>query len=576
MNVENPEFPALLNEVDGVFANARIAYSLTMVDRAMSRWEWARALDILSSLADKLATKDVLAAGFQELMLAASWCALCEQTDRAFEELSTLFSWHITRAWPRPKLTVVSDQERFIAQKRAQMPWDFAQIFDKAEQLNLQRSARKLAEILTEFFPDFPLAIYAAAHAQESLNRQAQPGSSECLAPREVSDKFLQSARLADKLSMPDLSRRARLRAAVSLLDAGRDIERARGLMREIDPAKLSRQNQIWYAAGLAKSPFWLDRVRAADQIIAVHHAAQLKPARFEEPDAQPSPLAADLEAAIRHLLRSAPLKLEALETDRFLELVELLSRGRQAATLRTNLGLRQYVEKFVEVPLSHAGEAAELMQRELSDAAQTAAEFCRAVDALSSDAKSTRPDADLLKKIEAVYPLASVVLRTLWAIQAADIASLATALGSLEGKLRLSDISPAELKPIGLIWPPLLSFLADLAERKEALASEASALKRVHQSTVEILTRWASSASRPTYGWWALSAHLLDHPAFEDPWPDYAALCVERALADNSPVDPALKADVLESLLYRACAHAPRAKLLTWLERLERVELSQ
>jgi hypothetical protein len=386
--------------------------------------------------------------------------------------------------------------------------------------------------------------------------------------PRSIAENFARAEDIAETLEMTEFSRRARLRGGVILLRSGDGRDEGRELLREVDPQRLGRADSLWYAVGMAHSPFWLDRVRGADQDIGLADAP--KSARKKGPQPQP----ADVEAAARCLLDSAPLQLQPLEADRLDELVDLLAAADDFTHLRANLDLRAHLDQLADLPLEQAGEAAEFMGADSSDAGRAAAHFCRILQNIFDGEAPAQPDAADLATIEEFHPLAATVITALFALATRDAAKLATALGSLEGKLRISQIQPAALKPIGLLWPSLLSYLGELrdASADAAVSVEPTTTKRITASAREIFARWIPEAPQPSYGWWKLSANLLATPEIDAPWPENAARCTLRALRDGICDDAELEARVLAKILDRAVEHAADDELLEWLEVAEKM----
>lgn len=552
-----PEFPTLLNQVDGILVNARIGFALTSIERAMTQADWPRAIELLSTLADRLSTWDVPNEGMREVLGAAAWCGVNAPRLDELPELEAIFERHAARAWPRnpgadPTGAAPANTTPGTVQS-LRTPARLAGIFDFAERRGRLRAGLEFARLLTRIFPEDPLGHYAAAHFTERMRKLGHTDLPTGTTAEQIAAQFLHADALIDAARLPGFSRRARLRAGVLLLESGADPRSGRELLRELPARDLTPGDRLAYAVGMAHSPYWLDRVRAADELIAL--------SATETPPPQ-------LHAAIRHLLAHAPLQLEALEVDRLHELLDLLGPGDDATRLRARLALRTRLEQVADQPARHADQAADIFAELTDPAAAAAADFSRAsAHILRGDAAP--PDADALQRIEAHYPLAACALRVLHAAHTRHAARLATALGELEGKLRLGAPGPRDLKPIGLIWPTLLDFLQQAHDNPDA--HDPTAHKRILASTHEILARWLPDAPRPTYGWWALSAHLLQNPALAAPWPEHAARCAERAMRDDRSDDLPLQTQVLDHLLDRAIAHAPQDQLLKWLERARR-----
>lgn len=528
-----PSFATLLDEVDGVFANARIAYSLTTVDRAMDRGEWPRALDALSGLAERLAHLVVPKSGWRELLVAAAWCAV---RGSAIEQAAPILEAHGHRAWR--------------TSSRAGMPWQLGAALEEADRRGRFAAGRELGRLVATLFPTCPLGRFAQAHFSDRMLQHGQDDP----APAELADAFEEAAGLADALDMPRLARRAKLRAGVVLLRSEVARERGRSLLRAVDTAHLSRKDALWYAVGMAHSAFWLDRVRAADQVLALAEA-DARAARGTDADTR-----ADVVTASRYLLDCAPIELQPLELDR---LEALAAEVDEAAAM---LEVRAHLEGVAAASLDRAGEAADLLDRagaEPADARRRAAvEFCRAIEGVYDGDEATIPDAASLARIGDGFPLAAAVVEALVPAANADAARLATALGDLEGRLRraAAPLSGSELKPVALLWPELLPFLRRLQEADDDV--DATTVRRIAASAAEIAARWLPKAPTPSYGWWNLAANLLACDMAEQ-----AALAARRALDDAESVDAGVEERVVVALLDRAVREADSDEMLAWLQ---------
>jgi|GEM_PF-3989702 len=553
-----PTFDTLLNEVDGIFANARIAYALTLVDRAIAHEEWAQAVELLLGLADKLARRDLPGAAWRELLWAAAWCGMRAPIFEELAQIEGIFERYATQGWPKNDTSSEGDPSA-VAQKRRAMPWDIADLFALADESEKYLNGLQFGQLIQTVFPDFPLGHYARAHFADRLLQVGHHNLPKACTPQLIARNFARTEALAENLEMPDLVRRARLRGGAILLRSGESAEQGRALLREVDARELSRADRLWYAVAMAHSSFWLDRVRAADQVIAL----SASPRRTQK---SPPRQDADLEAATRHLLGSAPMQLQPLEVDRLNELVDLLGPVDDAAHLAANLALRAHLNELADLPLTQAGEPAEQMALNSGPAGQAAADFCQILQNFFAAHAAGEPIAaanvDDLARIEGFYPLAATTLSTLFALLTRDPTKLATALGSLEGKLRITRVQPAELKPVGLIWPSLFAYLSEARENEDPTTT-----KRIVASTREIFARWVVRAPQPSYGWWSLAAQVLGCKELDDPWPQAAAQCTRRALQNGTPGNPAVETRIITTLIERAVQHADDEALREWLE---------
>ncbi len=528
-NERIPSFATLLNEVDGIFANARITYSLTTIDRAMDHGEWTRAIDMLARLADRVAGVEVPREAWRELLYAAAWFGvMADDVDAAAPILER--SSH--RAWP--------------SSRPDEMPWKLADALEEADRRGRFAAGKRLGDLVATIFPTCPLGNYAAAHFADRLHQHGQADSPAA----ERAAQFERAAQLADAVDEEALAKRAHLRAGVALLRSSTDRERGRALLRQIDPAELSRADSLWYAVGMAHSPFWLDRVRAADQVIAV-----------AEGDDEP---AQDTRGAARYLLDCAPIELQPLEIDRLDGLADELG-------IPTDLlSVRKHLEGVAAAPLARAGEAADLLAQSLaeeaSEAQLAAIEFCRAVAGIFDGDEATEPDEASIARLRDSFPIGALVVEALPAVVAGDVARLATSLGELEGRFHrdAKSFARADLKPVALLWPHLLPLIRRLDEDGDV---DATTRRRVTESTGEILARWLPDAPAPSYGWWNLAANLQACAMHEQ-----AARAARRAIDDGESVDPDLERRVIATVLDRVIRDGSPTQMLEWLERADSV----
>ncbi|QDG49656.1 hypothetical protein FIV42_02535 [Persicimonas caeni] len=528
-----PTFATLENEIDGVVANARISFALTTAQRAAEHGEWSRAVESLEKLAEKLSTWDVPREAWCELLVAAAWYAVRGSNVAA---LTPLFEGFAERAWPGPK----------HAKDRQSMPWELQEAFDEADRRGRYDAGHRLGRLVTALYPSCPLGSYATAHFAE---RNAQIHGHN-VDTAEVAADFEQAAQLADALDMPATKERALLRAGALRLRTGTGRERGRELMREVDPAHFDRPDRLWYAVGMAHSPFWLDRVRAADAVLAVAE-------QDADPDQKP---ARDTTDTAAYLLDCAPIELQPLEIDRFEALADAL--GGQAKELK----LRSHLEGIASAPATQAGEAADILAQsygdDATDAERAQIAFCRAASDLVADGEHTGLDEGTVERVRNAFPVAAKVLEVLEPAVRADAPKLATALGELEGLFRKR--GPAKrnlgaLGPIALLWPHVLPLLRELRDDEDV---DPTTVRRIEASTKEILTRWLPKAATPGYGWWALAANLLTHDL-----PDAAAQAARRALDHGESVGDDLERRVIAAILDRAVRGGEPEAMLEWLE---------
>jgi hypothetical protein len=528
-----PSFPTLESQVDGVVANARISFALTTISRTASRGEWSRAIDALSGLADKLGAWNAPATAWQEVLTAAAWYAV--QASK-IDLVAVLFETYATRAW---------------SSKTTQaMPFELAGPLELADRRGRFDAGRDLADLIDELFPTCPLGAYASAHFRE--RKRHIHGDSQDAA--HIADTFTKAAKLAETLGMHETKRRAGLRAGALLLRSGVSREQGRQLLRDIDPSELSRPDALWYAVGMAHSPFWLDRVRAADAVTTV-----------VEGDTESR---LDTLHAAGYLLDCAPIELQPLEIDRLEGLADELDVTNQRLRLRTHL------EGVASAPAARAGEAADIVAQSLGEDAtarqRASVAFCRAVADLfdepsGADRSTGGLDRSAVERIETFYPTAARVLEALEPTVDSNPQRLATSLGELEGHFRKygHKLTREDLKPIALLWPRLLPLLRDLEADDDV---DQTTRSRVVASAKDIATRWIPGAPTPGYGWWSLAANLVACEMHTQ-----AAAAAHRAIDDGESVDGELERRVIASVLDWAVREGTAEEMLEWLEVAER-----
>lgn len=530
---DRPSFEALDEAVDGIVANARLAYALTTVDRACEHGEWARAFETVAQLTRTIAPLGVTSEAWRELLSAAALFAVRADEVSA---LRPIFEDYADRAW--------SDDDT------RSMPWDLSAALDEADRLGRAEAGLVIARLIGEAFPTCPLGPMARGHFSERLHLI---GDGDEARATQIAAHFEEAADLAEALEMPQTTRRCRLRAGTLLLATGTARDRGRQLLREVPSDRLERADALWYAVGMSHSPFWLDRVRAADAILGV----------FED-DATEVP-ALDTRSAARYLIDSAPLELEALEIDRLGALIdEILERVPGAEDVRAPLELREQLGGLASAPADQADVAADILARStVSSRApdrEAAVEFCRAVaGAFESDEVDV--SAESLERIAEHFPLAASALDILSLCSNGDADRLATRLGELEGQLRRRDrhTTANELKSLGLLWGELLEFVDQI--RFGSTEVDSTTLRRIAASTAEILGRWIPDAPAPGYGWWALAANLLAAGFDRE-----AALATRRAIDDGEHVDDALENRVLAAVVDHAIEDGEPDEMRHWL----------
>jgi len=202
-----PTFDTLLNEVDGIFANARIAYALTLVDRTLAHEEWPQAVELLVGLADKLARRDLPGAAWRELLWAAAWCGMRAPIFEEVAQIETIFERYATQAWST-NFAKSAGETIASADKRRAMPWDLADLFKMADASEKHLNGLQFGHLVQTVFPDFPLGHYARAHFADRLLQVGHHNLPKACTPQLIARNFARAEALAENLEMPEFVRR--------------------------------------------------------------------------------------------------------------------------------------------------------------------------------------------------------------------------------------------------------------------------------------------------------------------------------------------------------------------------------
>lgn len=551
-------FEVLEDDVDGIVANARISFSLATIERAVEHQEWSRAFETADKLARRLADVDVSEEAWRELLVAAASFAV-EADD--VQPLRPTFEAFAKRAWRAHRQQSV-DRESMPHQS---MPWQLGQVLDRADSTGHLEAGRALGRIITSLFPTCPLGPQACAHFAERILQTSDAHSEDV---SDIAAQFERAAALADALEMDDSATRSRLRAGSLLLHSQTSRERGRQLLRDIELGELQRDDALIYAVGMAHSPFWLDRVRAADAVLSTA-SANAAGSRRNQRTGRQTPAPADTVAAARYLLDCAPIELQPIELDRLEALVDDVLDDENSEGAREPLALRSHLERVATAPASRAADAADILVsafgQDANSRQRAAIEFCRLVGEAAGSSQAVALDPDSVERVTASFPVAGAVIEALAPAARGGARRLATALGQLEGQMRQADpeLTAAELAPIALLPPKLLPFLSTLDDENDV---DETTIKRILASTREILSRWVRRGRTPSYGWWTLAANLLAADLVDE-----ALLATRRAIDDGEHIDEDIEEQVLAAVLDHAVRDGSDDELLEWLEIAER-----
>jgi hypothetical protein len=516
----------LSSEFSSLLKITQVEWREQRAARAEARGEPGEALNHLLVIARHAASEGVGEAAWTELLTRATRMGVAAG-DRGV--LAELVEQYATVAWPE-------------GQGVAELAGATAGALEP-DQLD---AARALGAALARAYPAHPLGHALWGHFDELL--ALSEGDLTPARARARADRFTRALALAERAGDDALARRCALRAGASLMLGGVDTTEGRRLMRGVEARELTADELLWYAVGMSRSGFWLDRVRAADAIDGLVEARAT--ARPGSPDVAPD----TLEAMTRWLLTQDVFALQPAEEDRLAALVETaLPPGARERASQT-LALRAQADRARDTALSDSGEfAAALAERadQLGGAWRDAS--------LAFDALRHRADGDPALPLPARPWLAFA--RHADALLAAhaddDLDALVAALGAVHADLTADAPTGASPRPLAVAWPALLKRLSARARDDD----EATRQDALRDALRPALTRWAEVSSAPGYGWWLLAAHTLRAKL-----PGAAAALATRAVRGQSEADPAVRDFVVGRLTAWAIDGGDHAVMLKWL----------
>jgi hypothetical protein len=430
--------------------------------------------------------------------------------------------------------------------------WSAVALIEACEQAGTWSTGAHLGDLLARRWPASAVGPLMAGHFRELELLGA--GEAGGVRHGAVAQRFeramelaVQEGREADSLA---------LRAGVALMLAGREKGRGRALLRGLKANALPSPARLWYAVGMARSDFWLDRVRAADVI--GEEAALL-----DERDVVGRQA---LIRLLRFVMTQDALVMQSAEEDRLDALIGELAEGDERALLRDLLRLRALITaQGAGTPAQAPEVAAQLAQMSATHggAWRGVAATYRSLAALTDEA--TSPDQLALPREEAWRGLevARIAEELVYAARtgglAGAIGAAQYATGALESKI--GHARPAELRPLGAAWPALLALCEGRA------ADEAQAEQRAHLAGLvgRLFVAWAERAPSPASGWWQLSAHLARAGMLEA-----AERAAERAWGAGEAGDEVARGYASGQLLAWVIEQGEPARMLKWLERME------
>lgn len=521
---ERPTFDELEDALGGIFATARMAWSLNNLERALQHEEWTRALDQLQTVAERLEGEAAGAAAWRELLRAAIWLG---PNVRNWTPIVDMVERYAQNAW--------SDESP------EQMPWPTAMAFsnlDDASRLEPDsgavETALALAHTLCNSFPRCALGHYARGHFDQEATRSR--------------DAFMRAARLFDDHGADPawarMATHARLRAGAAAMLGEADARRGRQALKSLRSELEHDADRLWWALAMSRSQKWLDRVRASDTVVDLYAGRTRDEEEFPE----------DLGQAVIWMVDQAPMRLQPTELDRLEALIEEGLPDEAAEHMLSDLRQRGAVADLLARPVGEIRDALGLAHGTDGEPRDSYYEALATLEDLEMYGK---PDTDAFRD---QWPVAADSVDILVSIRLDRPQGVATCSGLLEKRLREQVPSPAQLKPLGLLWPEALAYLRTLSQADRA---EPTTVSRIRASLSDVGQRALTTSPSPSYGWWALAAHFLTCEMSR-----CAAIAAERAIRVGEVMEDSLESAVLTSVIEHIIeSDGDDETLIWWLE---------
>lgn len=539
------ELSALSAELHGVVAQAQAQWHMQRARAALGHDDWARALEALMPLARLGTEQHLTATAWRELLGEMVWLGVRGQLKDA---LSEVFDQYIWLGWS--------------GRSAEGQPWALSRALVEAEQRGVWSTGAHVGDLLGRIYPTCALGPYASAHFRE-LEQLAQRDPRAMAAQAQANaSRFARAQSLAEDTRYEALARHCALRRGVAQLLGGAEQDQGRRLLKALARQDLSPEERMWYALGMARSAFWLDRVRALDTLDAL-----AQDVRARRPGYHDLPLARLQEVVQFALDQEPPGALHDTEEERLRELIDEVFQGDEAARTAQldTLELRLKLAETTNQPLAEADPIIALLHARathLGDEAWARAaasvELLRAhlTDADAPPAPERAGEDDPLR-------FAHIAIDLLRADRQDDAHALEAALRRAHHALvspgRASQ--PAALVPLASVWPTLLRRAAVKLPRDADEAAQ-HAHATLSELTGDALAAWSRHAPRPSYGWWPLAAHALAAKLGHA-----ADMAGRRAIAERESAEAALRDRVIGGMLAWTGQRGDRVQLLRWLE---------
>ena len=393
----------------------------------------------------------------------------------ALDVLSEMFEGYAWMAWS--------------GQGPGSQPWGLAEALLRAQRAQRWRAGSHLGDLLGRGYPDCALGPYAAAHFRER-GALARPDPDVAEGAGARARRFGRARTLAERAGEDALAAHCALRQGTALLLGRGRPEGGRALLRELDAGALPPTERLWYAMGMSRSDFWLDRVRAADAVDEL--ATEVLRARPGEASRQLT--GEQMERAARFVLERDAGELADAEEDRLRALVDLIFEGDtlERDRLHQQLDVRQSLQGADEAQTKALLEGLARRAPELGESWRLSV---RSAQLLLAWADPTRP-VDALPAIPDRAPedapwleLSHLALELLGGGRRDEAAEIELALQSLRAALRADPSRPpAWMTGLAVAWPQLIAWIEEHAPPRKK--------RRGGPTTTRSTTRSARAAS--------------------------------------------------------------------------------
>ncbi|TXD39695.1 hypothetical protein FRC96_06640 [Lujinxingia vulgaris] len=504
------------------FDEARASYFASRQRQLRQRELWADALATLVDEADWLVRRGEASERWPELLVEATEVAANLDDLAEYRAFLHHFGDRLLPEGPGAETRL----------------WD---ALKPLEDLNHAATLQALGAWLTLARPDSAAGPYLEAHALEESSHLTSGDRLRADQAFALAARRARHSRPHAEDDHPPLQIHCELRRGALSLNSGLNRSAGQQALGQLNWSALSRTEQLWMAHALTHSERWIDRVRVIDLLL---DALRDRPDTVAPPQGQE-----ELRAIARELLGNAPLQLHPTERERLPDLIATLFDEAECAHWQRHIEARERLQHLASAPIPKP---------------DTVEEATAALDRLALDAPARwRPVAQhaamLLSPAESLanspVPAERDPLSHFYATLAETLANLAQGhrgeglLHPLNAAARALEDDTGALRALALLWPRLL-------EQPELTSDEA-----LLPELVDLASQHARGPS-PSYGWWALAAHL-----YRVGLPTCALPLAERARQNG---DPSERDDIFyyvkSSTLKEAASRRDAALATTWL----------